>query len=162
MGVGKRVCRRNSNFDVIICCCFETLMVRYCLGVCECMLVHASVCVCVCVLWEGGRGREGERERERECRKRPVFCVRKSPLRGLFLHEWAFSYTENGPFLTQWAFSYTCDFSFFHHLDWLMDTFFHENVIYVPFSSMGEREREREQKYSHYKFYKLSNFAICN
>ena len=49
MGVGKRVCGRNSNFDVIICCCVETLMVRYYLGVCECMLAHASVCVCVCV-----------------------------------------------------------------------------------------------------------------
>ena len=47
--LGKRVCRRNSNFDVIICCSVETLMVRYYLGVCECMLAHASVCVCVCV-----------------------------------------------------------------------------------------------------------------
>ena len=82
MGVGKRVCRRNSNFDVIICSCVETLMVRYYLGVCECMLAHASVCVCVC--WGG----DGEKERE--------------------------------------------------------------------------RERESEQKYSHYKLYKLSNFAMCN
>ena len=65
MGVGKRVCRRNSNFDVIICCCVETLMVRYCLGVCECMLVHASVCVCVCVFVVGGGGGGRERERER-------------------------------------------------------------------------------------------------
>ena len=85
MGVGKRVCRGNSNFDVIICC-VETLMVRYYLGVCECMLAHAGVCVCVCVCWGGG----GEKERERE------------------------------------------------------------------------RERESEQKYSHYKLYKLSNFAMCN
>ena len=71
MGVGKRVCRRNSNFDVIICCCVETLMVRYCLGVCECMLVHASVCVCVCVclLWEG------ERERERRSVGKGPFSV---------------------------------------------------------------------------------------
>ena len=70
MGVGKRVCRRNSNFDVIICCCVETLMVRYFLGVCECMLVHASVCVCVCVclLWE--------RERERESRNTVIInCI---------------------------------------------------------------------------------------
>ena len=78
MGVGKRVCRRNANFDVIICCCVETLMAIYYLGACECMLVHACVCVCVC--WGGD----------------------------------------------------------------------------------GEREREREQKYSHYKLYKLSNFAMCN
>ena len=64
MGVGKRVCRRNSNFNVIICCCVETLMVRYCLGVCECMLVHASVCVCVCVCVCVFVVRERERERE--------------------------------------------------------------------------------------------------
>ena len=62
-GFGKRVCPRNSNFDVIICCCVETLMVRYYLGVCECTLV--SVCV-----WGGGGGGggggEGEREREQK------------------------------------------------------------------------------------------------
>ena len=58
MGVGKRVCRRNSNFNVIICCSVETLIVRYYLGVCECMLAHTNVCVCVC--WGGGRKRERE------------------------------------------------------------------------------------------------------
>ena len=64
MGFEKRVCPRNSNFDVIICCCVETLMVRYYLGVCECMLAHASVCVCVG--GGGGGGGWGGRERERE------------------------------------------------------------------------------------------------
>ena len=72
MGVGKNVCRRNSNFDVIICC-VETLMVRYYLGVCECLLAHASVCVCVCVCVCWGGSGERERERERE-QKYSHFC----------------------------------------------------------------------------------------
>ena len=83
-GCSEKGVSRNSNSDVIICCCVETLMVRYYLGVCECMLTHASVCeyiyVCVCVAWvcvgvcgglcvcllERERKREKERERERE------------------------------------------------------------------------------------------------
>ena len=40
-------------------------MVKYYLGVCECMLAHASVCVCVCVC-VAGVGGEVERERESE------------------------------------------------------------------------------------------------
>ena len=40
-------------------------MVRYYLGVCECMLAHASVCV-LCVFVGVGVERERERERERE------------------------------------------------------------------------------------------------
>ena len=48
-GCSEKGVSRNSNSDVIICCCVETLMVRYYLGVCECMLAYASVCVYICV-----------------------------------------------------------------------------------------------------------------
>ena len=37
-GCSEKGVSRNSNSDVITCCCVETLMVRYYLGVCECML----------------------------------------------------------------------------------------------------------------------------
>ena len=44
-GCSEKGVSRNSNSDVIICCCVETLMVRYYLGVC-----HPELSFCITTL----------------------------------------------------------------------------------------------------------------